>query len=229
MARLSIVIPVYNESNTIEKLIKEVDLSPYEKEIIAVDDGSSDGSLDILEKIKNSNDVELKLFSHRQNQGKGAALMMGFKAVTGDIVIIQDADMELDPSDYPILVEPILTGKAHIVYGSRFLLKRQRKPSLGYMGNRILTIMTNFMMNLSLTDMETGYKVFLKEVLDHINMRSKGFGFEPEFTCKVAKRGYKIKEVPISYSARSYEEGKKISWKDGIGALLTILYFRFFD
>lgn len=227
--KVSVVMPVYNEVATIKEIVSRVQAVTLEKDIIIVDDGSTDGTLELLEEISQSYD-NLRVIYHDRNQGKGAALRTGFAAVTGDIVIIQDADLEYDPKEYPVLLKPILDGRADIVYGSRFLGGPHRVLFFWhYMGNKFLTLLSNMLTNLNLTDMETCYKVFKKEVLDNIKLKSNRFGFEPEFTAKVAKKGFRIYETPISYSGRTYDEGKKIGWKDGVKAIFCILWFRFFD
>jgi glycosyltransferase involved in cell wall biosynthesis len=227
--KVSVVMPVYNEVATIKEIVSRVQAVTLEKDIIIVDDGSTDGTLELLGEISQSYD-NLRVIHHDRNQGKGAALRTGFAAVTGDIVIIQDADLEYDPKEYPVLLEPIVDGRADIVYGSRFLGGPHRVLFFWhYMGNKFLTLLSNMVTNLNLTDMETCYKVFKKEVLDNIKLKSNRFGFEPEFTAKVAKKGFRIYETPISYSGRTYDEGKKIGWKDGVQAIFCILWFRFFD
>jgi glycosyltransferase involved in cell wall biosynthesis len=226
--RLSVVIPVYNEVRTIEEVVARVRAIPLEKEILIVDDGSTDGTRQRLEDIVRHDDV--KVLYQERNKGKGAALRTGFAAATGDVVIIQDADLEYDPRDYTALLEPILDGRADVVYGSRFLGGPHRVLFFWhYVGNRVLTLMSNAVSNLNLTDMETGYKVFRREILNDLPLRSNRFGFEPEFTVKVAKRMLRVYEVPISYSGRTYAEGKKITWRDGIAAIFTILWFRIVD
>jgi glycosyltransferase involved in cell wall biosynthesis len=225
---ISVVIPVYNEVGTIEEIVSRVQAAPMAKEIIIVDDGSTDGTQERLEKMGRACNV--KVLYHDRNQGKGAALRTGFKSVTGDLVIIQDADLEYDPKEYPKLLEPILDGRADVVYGSRFLGGPHRVLFFWhYLGNRFLTLLSNALTNLNLTDMETCYKAFRRQVLEHVTFKSDRFGFEPEFTAKIAKNGFRIYEVPISYSGRNYLEGKKITWRDGVAAILTILWFRFFD
>ena len=227
--KISVVIPVYNEVATIKEIVSRVQAVSLEKDITIVDDGSTDGTREQLEEISQSYD-NLRVLYHDRNQGKGAALRTGFEVVTGDIVIVQDADLEYDPREYPVLLEPILDGRADIVYGSRFLGGPHRVLFFWhYLGNRFLTLLSNMLTNLNLTDMETCYKVFRKEVLDNIKTKSNRFGFEPEFTAKVAKKGFRIYETPISYSGRTYAEGKKIDWKDGVKAIVAIIWFRFFD
>ncbi|MGQ9471855.1 MAG: glycosyltransferase family 2 protein [Candidatus Aminicenantales bacterium] len=227
--KLSIVIPAYNEEKTIAEIISRVNKVEVglEKEIIVVDDGSTDGTAELLKQLANE---KLKVIFHEKNAGKGAALQTGFSQATGDIVLVQDADLEYDPKEYPRLLEPILDGRADVVYGSRFLGGPHRVLLFWhYAGNRFLTILCNLCANLNLTDMETGYKVFRREVLEKIRLKSKRFGFEPEITVKVGKLGCRVYEVPIAYSGRDYSEGKKITWKDGIAAIFHILRFRFFD
>ncbi|MEE9526857.1 MAG: glycosyltransferase family 2 protein, partial [Syntrophobacteria bacterium] len=198
-------------------------------EIIIVDDGSTDGTRELLQEITLSQE-NVRVLYHDRNQGKGAALRTGFEGATGDIVIIQDADLEYDPREYPILLEPILDGRADVVYGSRFLGGPHRVLFFWhYLGNKFLTLLSNAVTNLNLTDMETCYKVFKREVLAGMNLKSNRFGFEPEFTVKIAKKDCRIYEVPISYSGRTYAEGKKIGWKDGVKAIFAILWFRVFD
>ena len=225
--KLSIVVPVYDERGTIEQVLNRLLEVPYEKEIIAVDDGSTDGTSEVLDRFSHP---EMKILRHEKNMGKGAALRTGFAEVSGDIVIIQDADLEYDPDDYPKLLGPILDNHADVVYGSRFLGGPHRVLLFWhYAGNKLITLLSNIMTNLNLTDMETGYKVFRAEVVKGLNLKAERFGCEPEITAKVAKRGYRIYEVPISYYGRTPNEGKKITWKDGIAALLHIIRFRLFD
>lgn len=227
--KLSIVIPVFNEVGTIEEIILRVQSVPFEKEIIVVDDFSTDGTVHLLRKI-DAIQENVKVYYHDRNQGKGAALRTGFAAVQGDVVIIQDADLEYDPREYPKLLEPILDGRADVVYGSRFLGGPHRVLSFWHsVGNKFLTLLSNTVTNLNLTDMETCYKAFRTEVLNDLSLKSNRFGFEPEFTMKIAKRKFRIYEVPISYSGRTYHEGKKINWKDGVAAIYTILRYGFFD
>ncbi|MCX5856674.1 MAG: glycosyltransferase family 2 protein [Deltaproteobacteria bacterium] len=227
--KLSIVIPVFNEVGTIEEIILRVQSVPFEKEIIVVDDFSTDGTVHLLRKI-DAIQENVKVYYHDRNQGKGAALRTGFAVVQGDVVIIQDADLEYDPREYPKLLEPILDGRADVVYGSRFLGGPHRVLSFWHsVGNKFLTLLSNTVTNLNLTDMETCYKAFRTEVLNDLSLKSNRFGFEPEFTMKIAKRKFRIYEVPISYSGRTYHEGKKINWKDGVAAIYTILRYGFFD
>ena len=226
--KLSIIIPVFNEKETIKAVIhrvREIDVG-LEREIIIVDDGFGDGTQDIL---KTLDFPDTKTFFHTENQGKGAALHTGFSNAQGDIVLIQDADLEYDPAEYPTLLKPILDGRADVVYGSRFLGGPHRVLFFWhYVGNKLLTTLSNMLSNLNLSDMETCYKVIKKDLLDRITLKSKRFGFEPEITIKLAKLKAKIYEVPISYSGRDYSEGKKIGWKDGIAAVYHIFRYKFF-
>jgi len=225
--KVSVVIPVYNEIATIREILQRVNAVPLPKEIIVVDDGSSDGTRDVL---RGMGSPGLVVLFHDRNRGKGAALRTGFAKVTGDIVLVQDADLEYDPSDYPRLLGPILDGKADVVYGSRFGGGTHRALFFWYyVGNRFLTTLSNMFTNLNLSDMETCYKVFRADVLSRLRLRSDRFGFEPEFTVKVARLGCRIYEVPVSYHGRGYESGKKITWKDGIAAIGCIVWYRFFD
>ncbi|MFQ5877230.1 MAG: glycosyltransferase family 2 protein [Acidobacteriota bacterium] len=225
--RVSVVIPVYNEAATIREILRRVRETPFEKEIIVVDDGSTDGTREILQGMK---DPDLLLALHDRNSGKGAALRTGFAKVRGDIVLIQDADLEYDPEDYARLLGPILDGKADVVFGSRFGGGTHRVLFFWhYVGNRLLTMLSNMFTNLNLSDMETGYKAFRSELLRRLRFRSSRFGFEPEFTAKVARLGSRIYEVSVSYHGRGYDAGKKITWKDGIAAIGSIVWYRFFD
>ncbi|RMF92057.1 MAG: glycosyltransferase family 2 protein [Candidatus Schekmanbacteria bacterium] len=227
--KLSIVIPVYNEKDLVLKLLRKVEEKvQLNKEIIIVDDCSTDGTREILKNLENEN--KYKILFHSKNMGKGAALRTGFSQATGDIIMIQDADLEYDPSEYKILIDPILNDQADVVYGSRFLSGPHRVLLFWhYVGNKILTTFSNMMTNLNLSDMETCYKVFRRKVLEKINLKSNRFGFEPEFTAKIAKNKFRIYEVPISYHGRDYNEGKKITWKDGVVAIWCIIKYRFFD
>lgn len=225
---ISVVIPVFNEKKTIEEIIERVKAVPIDKEIIVVDDFSTDGTREILSQIEKSNNV--KVFYHDRNQGKGAALRTGFEKVSGGIVIIQDADLEYDPQEYPKLIKPILDGKADVVYGSRFMGGEPHRVFYFWhlVGNKILTLLSNMFTNLSLTDMETCFKVFKKDILEEITIEENRFGFEPEITAKLAKMDIRLYEVGISYYGRSYMEGKKIGWKDGISALRVIIKYNLF-
>jgi glycosyltransferase involved in cell wall biosynthesis len=222
--RLSVVIPVYNERDTIRELYDCVKAVDIVKEIILVDDCSTDGTREMLRELA---DETTKVIMHDRNMGKGAALRTGFQNVTGDIVIIQDADLEYDPREYPRLIRPILDGKADVVYGSRFVTGEYRRVLFFWhmVGNKFLTLLSNMLTNLNLTDMETCYKVFRREVLDKITIEENRFGFEPEITAKLAKMDVRIYEIGISYSGRTYKEGKKIGWRDGFSALRCILKY----
>ncbi len=223
--KLSIVIPAYNEKDTIREIVSRVRATPFDKEIIIVDDCSRDGTRDILAEYEREPDI--RVFYQPSNQGKGAALRTGFSHVTGDVVIVQDADLEYDPDDYTILLAPIIEGKADVVFGSRFLGGPHRVLYFWHsVGNRMLTLFSNMMTGLNLTDMETCYKVFRRDVIARIEITSKRFGVEPELTQKIARLGVRIYEVPISYNGRSYTEGKKIGWKDAVSAFYHILKFK---
>ena len=225
MLKLSIVIPIYNERETLETLIAKVNAVDYDKEILLIDDFSSDGTREVLKKYENKENFQVLYHDH--NQGKGAALRTGFSNVNGDIIIIQDADLEYNPADYGTLIEPILDGRADVVYGSRFLGGPHRVLFFWHsIGNMVLTTFSNMLTNINLTDMETGYKVFTKKVNDTLTFKCDRFGFEPEFTAKVAKNNFRIYEVPISYNGRDYSEGKKITWKDGVAAIWYIIKFK---
>lgn len=234
------MVPVYNEAATIHEVLRRIVGAPFAKEILVVDDGSFDGTttilrnLDVLKvslcKESPTAPVDLKVLFHDRNRGKGAAIRTALEAVTGDIVLIQDPDLEYDPTEYPRLVQPILEGKADVVYGSRFLGFPRRVLYFWHsFGNNLLTLLSNVFTNLNLTDMETGYKVFRSDLIKHIKLNSNRFGFEPEVTAKLAKLGAKIYEVPISYSGRTYWESKKINWRDGIAATGTILKYAILD
>lgn len=232
--KLSIVIPVYNEIKTIETILKkieEVGLDNIEKEIILVDDFSTDGTGQLLKKIAQEN--KYKIYFNDQNKGKGASLRRGFKEATGDIILVQDADLEYDPSEYPLLIEPILRGDADVVYGSRFITSFPHRVLYfhHYLANQFVTFVSNVFTGLNLSDMETCYKVFTKQVLKQIlpNLKSDRFGIEVELTAQVAKRKLRIYEVGISYRGRTYQEGKKINWKDGVAAIWHIIRFNLFS
>ncbi len=224
--KLSVIIPVYNEVQTIREIIESVKEVPCEKEIIVVDDFSTDGTRDLLKKVGSG---EITVLFHESNQGKGAAIRTAIPHVSGDIAIIQDADLEYHPSEYPRLIAPILDGKADVVYGSRFLGGPHRVLLFWHsVGNWIFTTLSNMLTDLNLSDMETGYKVFRSEILKKIKIESNRFGFEPEITAKVAKMGCRVFEVPISYYGRDYSEGKKINWKDGVAAIYWIVKYNLF-
>ncbi len=225
---LTVIIPVYNEAKNIKEIIKRVQATRLAKEIIVVDDGSQDGTRDVLKKLDGKKKVRVIL--HEKNQGKGAAVVTGMKAAQGDVLLIQDADLEYDPRDYPALLQPINEDIADIVYGSRFLGGAHRVTMFWHqVANKILTFMTNILYDSILTDMETGYKVFRREVIEGMKIRSKRFNFEPEFTAKILKRKYRIFEVPITFNPRDYEDGKKIGLKDAFEAVIALLRYRFFD
>ena len=225
--KLSVVVPVYNEKATIHTILERIEQTEFDKEIILIDDYSTDGTREILQ---NEYAAKHKLLLHQRNMGKGAALYTGFEHVSGDVVIIQDADLEYDPAEYGKILEPIIQGRADVVYGSRFLGGPHRAIYFWhYAGNKLMTLLSNIFTNLNLTDMETCYKAFRAEILKDMKFKSQRFGFEPEFTAKVARRKLKIFEVPISYYGRTYEEGKKITWKDAITAVYCIVKYRFFD
>ncbi len=226
---ISVVIPVYNEEKTVAETVNRVLATGIPSEVIVVDDGSQDGTRAILEGLQRRH-PQVKVFFHEKNMGKGAALRTAFQHATGDIIIIQDADLEYDPRHYPTLLQPIYEGMADVVYGSRFL-GAPRRPILFWnmVANKILTFITNLLYNTILSDMETGYKVFKREVVENMPLHARGFDFEPEFTAKVLKRHYRIFEVPIAFNPRDYSEGKKIKAKDGLIALWTLLKYRFVD
>jgi glycosyltransferase involved in cell wall biosynthesis len=245
--KVSIIIPVYNERAYIEEVLLRIQAISLEREVFVIDDGSTDGTRDLLrdfEKAQAAGQTEVPVQNGRamlslqnihflfqdRNYGKGAALRRGFEMANGEIVLVQDADLEYDPKDYPKLLEPILDGRADVVYGSRFLGGPQRVHYFWhYAGNKFLTLLSDMLTNLKLTDMETCYKVFRREVIQNIHFRSDRFGFEPECTAKVARGNWRIYEVPISYSGRTYAEGKKITWRDGFTTLWCILRYNLFD
>jgi glycosyltransferase involved in cell wall biosynthesis len=229
---LSVVVPVYNEQATLRDIVAAVRAEPTPKELVLVDDGSVDASRAILEELAGLPDV--RVFHHEQNRGKGAALRTGFSAARGDVVIVQDADLEYDPAEYGTLLEPIVRGHADVVYGSRYLVdeadpSRERDRLGHYLGNRFLTFCSNLLTGLNLTDMETCYKCFRREVLADITIRSRRFTVEPELTAKIARRRVRIWEVPIRYRGRAFADGKKIGWRDGIAALWAIARYHFVD
>lgn len=224
--KLSVVIPTYNEAATIAQLIKRVDSVDIPKEIIVVDDGSTDDTRARLASLEDQY-KNLRVFVQPRNKGKGAALRRGFQEATGDYVLVQDADLEYDPADYQSLLKPLIDGKADVVYGSRFLTTKEHRVLFFWhsVGNQLLTLISNMFTNLNLTDMETGYKVFKRDVIQSIKLEQNRFGFEPEVTVKIARMKLRIYEVGISYSGRTYEEGKKIGWKDGVQALWCIFKY----
>jgi glycosyltransferase involved in cell wall biosynthesis len=227
--KLSIVMPVFNERNTIKEIlrrVRQVDLGDMEREIVIVDDGSSDGTRDILAMEEDSG---TRVIYHKENRGKGAAVRTGFAAASGDLILVQDADLEYDPEDYPKLIEPVLKGMAQVVYGSRFTGPRKNMLFWHFVGNRFLALMTNILYNTTLSDMETCYKLFTRESLQGIEIKADHFDFEPEVTAKILKKKIRIFEVPISYAGREMEEGKKITWRDGIPAMWTLIKYRFVD
>lgn len=230
--KLTIVIPIYNEVGSLDEILRQiaaVDVG-MQKELILVDDCSTDGTREILKRIENKAEPSTKIFYHDINKGKGATLRTGFQHITGDITLIQDADLEYDPSDYPKLLQPILDGEADVVYGSRFMEGRQEGLLRSYLANRFLTFLSNVVNGTNLTDMETCYKVMKTPMLQEIaaTLQSDRFGFEPEITAKLAKRKCRIIDVPITYRGRDYHQGKTVNWKDGIAAIFHILRFRFF-
>ena len=225
--KLSVIVPVYNEKKTVQEILERIERTPYEKEIIVVDDASTDGTREILHEIDASRRFSsVKFMYHSTNQGKGAALRTGIQGAKGDIVLIQDADLEYDPAEYGVLIQPILLGLADVVYGSRFLSGPHRVLFFWHsVGNRLLTLMSNMFTDLNLTDMETGFKAFRRELFSKITIEENRFGVEPELTAKIASLGCRLYEVPISYSGRDYSEGKKITWKDGVAALYFIVKY----
>jgi glycosyltransferase involved in cell wall biosynthesis len=222
---LSVVMPAFNERETIEEIIRRVLAVPLRIELVVVDDASTDGTRDVLQALASA--LAFKLLLQPFNRGKGAALTRGFAEVTGDIVVIQDADLEYSPEEYPDLIELICTGRADVVYGSRFIGRHRVFLFTHFLGNRLLTLLTNVLFNTMLTDMETCFKAMRIDVLRSMTLRSERFGIEPELTAKIFKRGFRVYEVPITYDGRGYEEGKKITWKDGIVAVWTLFKYRF--
>jgi len=227
---VSVVVPVYNEIGTLDRLLQNVRDAPLpddvELDIVVIDDGSTDGSRELLRELEAAGDLHFRLIEQPENVGKGAAIRRGLEEVKGDVILIQDADLEYDPREYRVLLQPILDGDADVVYGSRFLGGPHRVLFFWhYVANRLFTTLSNMLTGINLSDMETCYKVFRREVLQGLELRSKRFGIEPELTAKVAKRKARIYEVPISYRGRTYEEGKKIGWKDGISAVWSILRY----
>ena len=223
---LSVIVPVFNERNTLTEIVRRmraVDL-PMDREIIVVDDGSSDGSDKVMAAMEDST---VRILRHEGNKGKGAAIRTGLAKARGDLLLIQDADLEYDPEDWPKLLAPILRGKAQVVYGSRFTGERKNMLVWHWIGNRVLSMVTNLLYNTTISDMETCYKLFDRKVLEGIVVQSDRFDFEPEITAKVLRRGFRIYEVPISYNGREFDEGKKITWRDGLGALRALVRYRF--
>jgi glycosyltransferase involved in cell wall biosynthesis len=223
--KLSVIVPVFNERNTVAEIVRRmraVEL-PVEREIVLVDDGSDDGTRAVLSQLSDST---VRVVLHPRNKGKGAAVRTGLESVTGDLVVIQDADLEYDPEDWPKLLAPMLKGRAQVVYGSRFTGERRNMLFLHWLGNRFLSLVTNMLYNTTLSDMETCYKLFDRKVLQGITLRADGFEFEPEITAKVLRQKIRIYEVPISYAGREPDEGKKITWRDGFAALWTLVKYR---
>lgn len=230
--KLSVIIPVYNEEKTILETVKRVNKLPIDKEIIVVDDGSTDGTytkIKIQSASWRTNLKSIKVIRHEKNQGKGMAIRSGIKYATGSYIIIQDADLEYDPRDILKLLKPIKEGKAEVVYGSRFTGEHRNMFFWHFMGNQFLTFLTNILYNTTLSDMETGYKLIKTALLKSLNLKCQRFEFEPEVTAKILKRGVRIYEVPISYTGREYDQGKKITWRDAIPAIVTIVKYRFFN
>jgi glycosyltransferase involved in cell wall biosynthesis len=230
LRKLSIVVPVFNERNTLVEILRRmraVELPDgIEREIIVVDDGSSDGTRDVLNQL---GDSTVRVVMHEVNRGKGAALRTGFAHATGEYVLVQDADLEYDPEDWPRMLNPVLRGKARVVYGSRFTGERRNMLLLHWIGNRFLSMTTNVLYNTTLSDMETCYKLIERDLVASMRLHSNRFDIEPEITAKILKRGIRIYEVPISYSGREFDEGKKITWRDGFSALWTLVKYRFRD
>jgi glycosyltransferase involved in cell wall biosynthesis len=223
---LSILMPVYNEKPTLEAILEQVLASPFVTEIIIVDDGSTDGTRDILKRIRNN---KIHIILHDKNQGKGAAVRTALKKAKGEYVLIQDADLEYDPTEYEKLLKPVISGRSEIVYGSRFTGEHRDMLFWHWMGNKFLSFTTSLLYNTTLSDMETCYKLMKRDLVKDIRLRSRRFDFEPEITAKLLKRGIRIYEVPISYAGREFSEGKKITWRDGIVALWTLIKYRFYD
>ena len=235
MKKLSVIIPVYNEEKTVEKVLDYIFRKkfPLELEVLVVNDGSQDKSEEIIKNFikrykAKSKKIKIKLFS-KKNEGKGSAVRLGIKMAKGDIIIIQDADLEYNPDDYNKIIKPIIDGKEKVVYGSRFLKKHKPLYKIYYLGNKFLTLLTKIIYGTNITDMETCYKVFRSDVIKSIEIKSNKFDIEPEITAKILKRGIRIMEIPISYTTRSVKEGKKIGWKDGLKAIYTLIYWRFRD
>lgn len=227
--KLSIVVPVYNEKNTIEKILNEIKaVEGLDKEIVVVDDASTDGTTDILKSLETVH-PDVRFYYKEKNRGKGHTLKLGFEHTTGDYVIVQDADLEYDPNDYHKLIRALDEHKAQVIYGSRFSGSYEDMSTLHYFGNKLLTLITNIFFGVMLTDMETCYKLMPGDFVRKVNIKSERFDFEPEITAKILKSGLKIREVPISYRGRTHSEGKKITWKDGIHALFTLIKYRFID
>jgi glycosyltransferase involved in cell wall biosynthesis len=222
---MSVIVPVFNERNTVAEIIRRVRAVslPLDMDVVVVDDGSSDGTEKILAALEDST---VRVITHPTNRGKGAAIRTGMENVRGDLILVQDADLEYDPEDWPKMLEPLMRGKAQVVYGSRFTGERKNMFPSHWLGNRFLTLVTNILYRSTLSDMETCYKLFDRRALEGITIRSQRFEFEPEITAKILRRGYRIYEVPISYAGREMSEGKKISWRDGIGALYTLVRYR---
>ena len=226
--RLSVIVPVFNERSTVAEIVRRmrsVEL-PIEREIVVVDDGSDDGTRDVLTQLRDST---VRVLRHPQNRGKGAAIRTGLESATGDLVLVQDADLEYDPDDWPRLIAPVVRGRARVVYGSRFTGERRNMLFLHWMGNRVLSLVTNVLYNTTLSDMETCYKLVDRTLLADLGLRCDRFDIEPEITAKILKRRIRIYEVPISYMGREFDEGKKITWRDGFAALWTLVKFRFGD